>query len=343
MIFVTNKNLFLGIAVAMITAAVAILITLGLPLGIDFTGGALTEVSYDERPEKVTIESALAPLELGSYSLREATSEDGNPGYVLRTRDVTEEERIAVEAALVQGSGELERFTSIGPVIGQELKDKALWAIAGVVMVIIIYVAYAFRGIGSIGASNVSSWHYGFITITALAHDVIIPTAAFSLLGYFTGAEADVLFVMALLAVLGYSVNDTIVVFDRVRENLKLNQEKAEQLIATHGKGKKTEAEAIKNEPFAETVGRSVEQTIMRSINTSITTMLALGALFVFGGDITRDFTLVLLAGVLAGTYSSIALANPLLVFISERLPERKDEPKDTEPYVPGLPSEVVQ
>lgn len=339
MIFVTHKNLFLGIAAVVVAASIAVLVTLGLPLGIDFTGGSLTEVSYDELPEKVTIESALAPLELGNYSLRESVSEEGNAGYVLRTRDLTEEERVAVETALRQNTGELERFASVGPVIGQELKDKALWAIGGVVLVIIIYVAYAFRGIGMFGRANVSSWHYGLITIVALAHDVIVPTAAFSLLGYFTGAEADVLFVMALLAVLGYSVNDTIVVFDRVRENLHENQEKAKQLIATHGKGKKDEAEAIANEPFGETVGRSVEQSLMRSINTSVTTMIALGALYWFGGDITRDFTLVLLAGVLAGTYSSIALANPLLVFISERLPERKEAQEKKEPYVPGMPS----
>lgn len=346
MLFVTQKKLFLAIAAIMVSASIGVLVTLGLPLGIDFTGGSLTEVSYEDRPEKLDVEASLADLSLGPYSLRETVSEDGRDGYVLRTRDLEEEERKSVEAALegIGVSGQLERFTSVGPVIGQELRDKALWAIGGVILVIIIYVAYAFRGIGSIGRSNVSSWHYGLITIVALAHDVIIPTAAFSLLGYFTGAEADVLFVMALLAVLGYSVNDTIVVFDRVRENLKLNQEKAAQLVATHGKKAKVkeEAEAISQEPFAETVGRSVGQTIMRSVNTSITTILALGALFWLGGDITRDFTMILLVGVVAGTYSSIALANPLLVFISERLPERDFEAearKEKEKAAaPGMP-----
>ncbi len=343
MIFVTHKNLFLGIAAALVLGSLGILLTLGLPLGIDFTGGALTEVSYEERPAKSAVEADLAGLNLGQYSLREATSENGAASYVLRTRDVTEEERIKVEETLTAlGAGaSIERFTSVGPVIGQELRDKAVWAIGAVVLIIILYVAYAFRGISSIGTANVRSWVYGTITIAALIHDVIVPTAAFALLGYFTGAEADVLFVMALLAVLGYSVNDTIVVFDRVRENLGRNQEDAEQLIATYGKEKTAEADAIKNEPFATTVGKSVNQTLMRSINTSITTMIALGALYLFGGDVTKNFALVLFAGVLAGTYSSIALANPLLVFISERLPERKEEEEKAkrDPNLPpGIP-----
>ncbi len=340
MIFVTYKNIFLGISAAVVAAAIGILLTLGLPLGIDFTGGALTEVSYPELPQKNTVDEALLALDLGNYSLRQTVTEEGLPGYVLRTRDLVESERIAVREVLLSvGEGAaLERFASVGPIIGQELKDKAAWAIAGVVLTIVIYVAYAFRGIGSIGGNRASSWHYGLITIIALAHDVLIPAAVFSLLGYFTGAEADVLFVMALLAVLGYSVNDTIVVFDRVRENLMTNQEKAAQLIATFGKERQAEADAIANEPFVQTVGRSVSDTIARSLNTSITTMLTLTALYYIGGDLTQNFALVLLAGVLAGTYSSIAVASPLLVFISERLPEPKPRVEREKPPMPGMP-----
>lgn len=351
MIFITHKNIFLGIATAVILGSVGVLMTLGLPLGIDFTGGALTEVSYSERPEKSVISDTLDSMELGAYSLREATSENGRPGYVLRTRDLSEPERVAVQSALGTSGpdSKIERFTSVGPVIGQELKDKALFAISGVVVIIIIYVAYAFRGIGRIGRANVGSLTYGGITIAALIHDVLVPAAVFSLLGHFMGAEADVLFVMALLAVLGYSVNDTIVVFDRVRENLQRNYEEAKQIRATKGKQGREEAELLENEPFAVTVGNSVNQTILRSINTSITTMVALAALYIFGGDTTQNFALVLLAGVIAGTYSSIALANPLLVFISERLPERDPEEekkkKKTPPpgIPPGFPGGMVQ
>ena len=343
MIFITHKHIFLSIAATLVFGSLAVLLTLGLPLGIDFTGGSLTETSYEERPAKAEREQALNDIGRTNYSLREATSEDGAPSYVLRTRDLTEDERIAVEATMtgLGVGGELERFTSVGPVIGQELRDKAVWAIGGVVLIIILYVAYAFRGISKIGTANVQSWMYGAITIAALVHDVIVPTAAFALLGYFTGAEADVLFVMALLAVLGYSVNDTIVVFDRVRENLKLRQEELEMLARGRSQAKKEAKAALEQVTFAEIVGQSVNQTLMRSINTSITTMLALSALYVFGGDVTENFALVLLAGVLAGTYSSIALANPLLVFISERLPERKleDETKQKDANLPpGIP-----
>lgn len=326
MFLITHKNIFLGIAGFVMAASVAIIVTLGLPLGIDFTGGSLTEMSYNTRPDVHEVEAALAPLDLGQYSLRETVVESGRDGYVLRTRDLTEDERVAVENAMsLSDDASLERFTTVGPVIGQELKQKSVWAIGGVVLLVIVYVAYAFRGMGRIGRAGLSSWHYGLITIIALAHDILVPTAVFCILGVLMGAEADVLFVMALLAVLGYSVNDTIVVFDRVRENLEGNFSAAQKLIETHGKKKEVlvEVEALQNEPFAETVGRSISQTMARSINTSLTTMLALFALFLFGGDVTQIFTITLLAGVIAGTYSSIALANPLLVFIADRLPER--------------------
>ena len=340
MIFVTHKNIFLGIILAIFILSGAIIFKFGLPLGIDFTGGALTEVSYNTLPEKTKMEETLLGKDLGNYSLRRTESEDGQPGYVLRTRDLSESERMEVEQALMSaGEGsKLERFASVGPVIGQELRDKAAWAIGAVILVIMLYVAYAFRGIGSLGSNKVRSWMYGVITIIALAHDVLVPTAVFSLLGYFMGAEADVLFIMALLAVLGYSVNDTIVMFDRVRENLEQNQEKAKQLIATHGKKAKEEVDAIVNEPFDVTVGRSIQEALLRSFNTSLTTMLTLGALYYFGGDITQNFALVLLVGVAAGAYSSIALANPLLVFLAERLPEPKSKPERIKPIVPGMP-----
>lgn len=340
MFFITYKNIFLGIILAVTIISIGIIFKFGLPLGIDFTGGALTEVSYSQLPDKIKVEELLANKDLGMYSLREASSEEGRDGYVLRTRDLSETERVEIEEALLSAGSDsnLERFASVGPVIGQELKDKAVWAIGAVILVIVLYVAYAFRGIGQLGKNNVSSWVYGAITIVALAHDVIIPTAAFSLLGYYFGAEADVLFVMALLAVLGYSVNDTIVMFDRVRENLEQNQAKAKQLLATHGKKGKEEAEAIENEPFDVTVGRSIQEALLRSFNTSFTTMLTLGALYWFGGEVTRNFALVLLVGVAAGTYSSIALANPLLVFIAERLPERKPPTEKVKPLAPGMP-----
>tara|TARA_B100000745_G_scaffold293322_1_gene235126 strand:- start:871 stop:1851 length:981 start_codon:yes stop_codon:yes gene_type:complete len=324
--FIQHRKIFLGIAVVVVLAAVGIIAALGLPLGIDFTGGALTEVAYEQLPEKAYVETSLDTQGLGQYSLRETKDEAGRDGFILRTRDLTEEERIRVSGVLTDAStgGEITRFTSIGPVIGEELKDKALWAIVGVSLIIILYVAFAFAGV----SYPVGSWMYGGITILALLHDVLVPTAVMALLGYFAGMEADVLFVMALLAVLGYSVNDTIVVFDRVRENLmKHRHEKKTKVVGTDG----LEREEITyklQKPFAEIVGEAVSQTLMRSINTSLTTLAALSALYFFGGEVTRTFTLVLIAGVLAGTYSSICIANPLLVFVAERKAAKETEAK---------------
>jgi len=315
--FITHRKIFLGIAVAVVLGAGIIIGTLGLNLGIDFTGGSLTEVSYAERPSKEGLSAELDQLGLGGYSLRETIDDTGRDGYILRTRDLTEDERVSVESAVLASGEEslITRFTSIGPVIGQELKDKALWAIVAVSLIIILYVAFVFAGV----SYPVGSWVYGGITILALLHDVLVPTAAMALMGYFMGVEADVLFIMALLAVLGYSVNDTIVVFDRVRENLiKHRQEKKTKVVSTDGV-EREEITYILQKPFAEIVGMSVSQTLMRSINTSVTTLVALTALYFVGGEVTQTFSLVLIVGVLAGTYSSICIANPLLVFIAER------------------------
>jgi len=314
MFAIQYSKIFLSIAAVVMIGSVAIIAVFGLNLGIDFTGGALTEVAYTERPEKGVLEAELDTLDLGGYSLRETADETGRDGYILRTRDLSEPERQTIESIVV-GEGvdaELTRFTSIGPVIGEELKDKAVWAIAGVVLVIILYVAIAFAGVGK----PVGSWIYGGITILALAHDVLVPTALMSILGVMFGLEVDVLFVMAILAVLGYSVNDTIVVFDRVRENLIANR--------TEKKKQTKEAGVVHEEitytftkPFDEIVGMSVSQTLMRSINTSVTTLIALSALYFLGGEVTKTFALILIAGVIAGTYSSICIANPLLARIA--------------------------
>lgn len=325
MFAITYSKIFLGIGAFTIIASVAIIAIFGLRLGIDFTGGALTEVSYDTRPSVTELDAALLPLELGGYSLRASADEADRDGYILRTRDLNEEERLEVESVMMSaGEGAaLNRFTSIGPVIGEELKEKAVWAIVAVVLVIIIYIAIAFSGVGK----PVGSWVYGGITVLALIHDVLVPTALVSILGVLVGLEVDVLFVMALLAVLGYSVNDTIVVFDRVRENLALYRTEKKSQTKQAGVMKETLTYTL-NKPFAEIVGLSVQETLVRSINTSFTTLLAIGALYFIGGDATKTFALVLIAGVVAGTYSSICLANPLLVLLAERQAHKEVEAK---------------
>ncbi len=311
MFAITHKKIFLTIATAVMAVSILLVATLGLNLGIDFTGGSLTEVAYETAPEKVEVEEALAALELGGISVRESIDDVDREAYLIRTRDLTEPERESVQGVVVAlgEGGEVTRFTSIGPVIGQELRDKAGWAIFGVVSIIVIYVAFAFSGIGK----PVSSWAYGGITILVLIHDVIVPTALMSVLGYLFGVEVDVLFVMALLAVLGYSVNDTIVVFDRVRENLVNNRTEHKKEIQEAGIVKE-EVTYTLNKPYDEIVGSAVQETLARSINTSITTLVTLAALFFLGGSVTQTFALILFAGVLAGTYSSICIASPLVV-----------------------------
>lgn len=306
------KHIYLTIGTGIFIAAIALIAVFGFRLGIDFTGGSLTEISYTERPEKAEVESALGPIGLGGFSLRETIDDAGRDGFILRTRDLSEDERQQVDETVTSfgTAGEVTRFTSIGPVIGQELRDKALWAVGGVVLIIVLYVAFAFRGV----RKPVGSWVYGGITILALLHDVLIPTALISVLGYVMGIEVDVLFVMAILAVLGYSVNDTIVVFDRVRENLvKYRQEKKVMRKDEYGV-QHEHIEYVFTKPFADVVDEAVNQTLLRSINTSLTTFLAVFALFWFGGEVTQTFALVLMAGIVAGTYSSIFLAAPLLV-----------------------------
>lgn len=293
MLVVKYRNIFFALSGVIIAAAISAVVVFGLNFGIEFTGGEIIEVRYEQRPEKTIVANQLDTLNIGAYSLRAA----GESEYILRVRPLAEGERDEVFAVLTQGetfTGEIERFNAVGPTIGTELRNKAWIAIAAVVLAIILFIAVAFRKV----SVPVSSWKYGVIAIVALLHDVIVPTGVMALLGYLFGAEIDVLFVMALLAILGYSVNDTIVVFDRVRENLRENEE--------HNR----------REDFEITVGKSLNQTYVRSINTSITTLVVLLSLFFIGSEVTQDFALVLIAGVLAGTYSSIFLATPLLVTV---------------------------
>jgi preprotein translocase subunit SecF len=202
------------------------------------------------------------------------------------------EKESLVEALRTLGAAEEIQFTSIGPSIGAELMQKAWIAISLVVVLTVLFIAFAFRGV----SKPVSSWKYGIVAIVTLLHDILLPTGLFAYLGYISGAEVDALFIVALLTILGISINDTIVVFDRIRENLRLNEERR------------------KHEEFAEVVERSIKQTIARSINTSVTVIIVLLSLYFFGPEATKNFALTLTVGMIAGTYSSIFLASPLLV-----------------------------
>lgn len=288
MFVITYRKIFLGIASVTMIASVVFLFIFGLNFSIDFTGGSVLEVSYGQRPQITEVESIVGEYVEGRYVVRPI----GENGYNIRMPFLSDEERQEVSDALAVGYPDYteERVSSIGPVVGEELKNKAIVAIAVVVVIIILFVAFAFRKVNE----PISAWWYGLVAIVALVHDVLIPIGIFSLFQL----DIDILFVTALLAILGYSVNDTIVVFDRIRESLSRN------------------AELHIKEPFAETVGKSLQSTFARSINTSATTLFVLAALLILAGSSIHNFVVALLVGVLAGTYSSIFLASPLLVII---------------------------
>ncbi len=315
MYIIRHRKLFLIIGALIVGGALATVALFGLKPGIDFTGGSLMEVRYGTQPEKSQVEEAVTALNLGNFSVRHSESEAGS-GYLVTTKDLTEAERASLEGALtsIGSESELVRFTSIGPVIGQELQDKAVWAIAAVLGLIIIYVAFAFAGVGA----PVSSWIYGFMTILILFHDILIPVAFVSLMGQLAGAEVDVLFVTVLLTILGFSVNDTIVIFDRVREKLKQNRTETKEYIPVPGGKDEEKITYTLTKPFDEVVGQAVDETMTRSINTSLTVLIALIALYIFGSSVTQMFVLSLIVGVIAGAYSSIFIASPLLVVYQE-------------------------
>ena len=291
MFVIQFRKIFVGLSALLIILSALAIGVFGLKPSIDFTGGSLIEVTAGQASQG-DIEGVVSGIAQDSISVRPTES-----GFIVRTRDLTPQELTSVEDGITAlgKSASVDRVSTVGPSLGQELYRKALVAIALVSLGIMIFIGFAFWRV----SKPVSSWVYGLVTLGTLLHDVIIPAGVFALLGATLHVEVDALFVVALLTVLGYSVNDTIVVMDRIRENLRVNQEKG------------------MHEDFDRTVGKSLTQTYARSINTSLTTIVVLLALFFFGGSQTEDFALALLIGVAAGAYSSIFFASPMLVMIA--------------------------
>lgn len=291
---IKHRKIFYAISGILVISSLLAIVVWGLKLGTDFTGGSLLEVEYNgTRPEVSFVQNSLSSLNIGNVTVQPT----GDKGFILRFKDVTEEEHQLILSTLSAGKptdppvGEFltqKRFDSIGPVIGKELTRRAWMAIVLVSVAIIIFIAIAFRKV----SNPVSSWVYGAAAVLALIHDVTIPAGFFAVLGHFKGVEVDILFVSALLTILGFSVQDTIVVFDRTRENLK------------RGGGK----------IFEETVNTSLMQVAGRSLKTSLTIIFVLLSLLFFGGETTKYFALTLTLGMIFGAYSSIFLASPMLV-----------------------------
>ncbi len=290
---INNRKILYTFTIILVGLSLVSLLVWGLKPGIDFVGGTLIEVSYQasSTPSQAEIISGLTSID-PAVSVRPG----GIADYFVRMKAVTQNEKALVLTALtMQGtaSSTIKSFDSIGPVLGAESLRKAIVSIILVIMGIVLYITFAFRKV----SEPVSSWKYGLIAIASLIHDIIIPLGAFSILGHYLGYEVDTLFVTALLVILGFSIHNTIVVFDRVRENL---------------------SHASANKPFDEVVGESVNQTLTRSINTSLTVLIALIALYIFGGESTQHFILALIIGILAGTYSSVCFGSSLLVTVEK-------------------------
>lgn len=284
MFVVKYKNLFFLFSGLLILGSLWSLWRYGLKLGIDFTGGSIVEVNYaGERPTADKVRTITGKLNLGPVAVQLA----GDNGVILRLKTLTEEEHQSLLKSLPPTPVE-ERFSSIGPTVGRELTKRGLIAIGLVTVLIIAFIAFAFRQV----SRPVSSWKYGVVAFIALLHDLVIPTGVFSYLGATRGVEADALFLTGLLTILGLSIHDTIVVFDRIRENLK-------KKVSPH---------------FAETVGQSLSETFGRSLNTSLTIIFVLVVLYLYGAAATQNFALLMAIGVAVGTYSSIFIASPLLV-----------------------------
>ena len=290
---IQNRKIWLSISSILVILSIVFVGAWGLDLGIEFTGGSLLEVKFNaERPANTDVAAALSDLDLGGEIVVQST---GAQNMLIRFQVIEEDTHQQIVSKLEELYPENiqeERFEAIGPAIGEELKTKAFEAIALVIIAIVLYVAWAFRKV----SWPVKSWKYGVIAIIALVHDIVIVLGVFAILGKYFGVEVGLPFVAALLTILGYSVNDSIIVFDRIRENL--------------GRLVKTNFESI--------VNRSVNETLSRSINTSVTTLIVLLMVFFFGGASIKFFVLALVIGILVGTYSSIFLASPLLVIFEK-------------------------
>src|SRR3989344_558191 len=275
--------IFSGILMAV---SIASLVVFGLKFGIEFTGGSNMEIMFSEnRPANEEISKALESFNLGEVVIQPT----GENGMVLKFQgvDETTHQDILAEINKVALAQETS-FTFIGPSVGQELKNKTIIAILISLLAITIYIAFAFRKV----SRPVASWKYGVTSLIALVHDIIIPLGVFSLLGHLYQVEITIPIIAALLTILGFSVHDTIVIFDRIRENILR-------------KGMNS---------FDETVDESLNQTIGRSLSTVATVLIVMFALFFFGGATLKWFSLALIVGVSSGAYSSIFIASPLLV-----------------------------
>lgn len=290
--FMRYKVFYFVFSLLLIIPGLYYLTVSGLKLGIDFTGGALLEYKFER---SIDIEDLKQYLTLNGIEVGQIIT-SGDNTYIVRTKPIDQEKVNNIKRSLSEKYGNVEarREENVGPVIGNELKRKSLLAVLVASLAIVAYISFSFRKV----PKPTSSWRFGLAAIVALLHDVLIVVGAFAIFGAIFKVEIDTLFITALLTIIGFSVHDTIVVFDRIRENLTKNI------------GRK----------FGDVANLSVIQTMGRSLNTSLTVVFVLLALLLFGGEAIKWFVVALLIGIISGTYSSIFNATAMLVWWEEKL-----------------------
>ncbi len=294
MYIVKHRKIFYIISSVLVLSSIFAIVFWGLKPSIDFAGGSLLDISFDQN--KPTSEEVGKVL--NNLNFKDASVRSSGEGFILRLKEISQAEKDSIMSGLsLDGkySPVEKTFSTVGPILGQEAIQKSFVSIILVLLAIVLFIAFAFRKV----SEPVSSWIYGLVTVLALLHDVLVPAGVFAILGHFYGFEVDTLFVTALLVILGFSVHDTIVVFDRIRENLHKNE----------SYGSKKNFETI--------VGESINETFIRSVNTSVTVLLAILVLYIFGPQTISNFTLALLIGIFIGTYSSIFIGSTLLVTVN--------------------------
>lgn len=290
--FMRYKLFYFLFSLVLILPGLYFLFTSGLKLGIDFTGGALLEYRFEK---SVSAEDLRKIISNQGIEVGQITS-SGDNTFIIRTKPLEQTQINSLKNSLTKkySSVEERRVENVGPVIGEELKNKAILSVLVASLAIVLYISFTFRKV----PKPTSSLRFGVAAIIALLHDILIVVGFFTILGHFFGVEIDTLFITAILTIIGFSVHDTIVVFDRIRENLLKNI------------GKK----------FDSVANISIIQTIGRSLNTSLTVIFVLLALLLFGGESIRWFTVALLVGITIGTYSSIFNATALLAWWEQKL-----------------------
>lgn len=304
---IRHKKIFFLISALIIVPGLISLFLFGLKPAIDFTGGSIYEFKVQNLPAgrqgpKSKVNEEQIRNEMGKLVKVENVKNEGNNQFQIRTESLDQKQKERLGKSLEKKFGTIEEvsFETVGAVIGSETTWNALKAVVIASVAILLYIAFVFRKV----SHPVASWKYGVAAIIALLHDVILVIGVFSILGVLFGVEVDSLFITALLTTMGFSVHDTIVVFDRIRENLKKGSDLS----------------------FDDVVNNSILEAMNRSLNTSITVVLVLFMLLLFGGESIRWFVVALLIGIVSGTYSSIFTASPLLVVWYEWDKEKKEK-----------------